>query len=71
MLAAVFVLNLPLLRFMRARRGTLFALASFAMLTLYYIYSACAFAFCYCARAEVDARSGRRRAGARGRVEDA
>jgi GT2 family glycosyltransferase len=73
MLAAVFVLNLPLLRFMRARRGTPFALASFAMLTLYYVYGACAFAFCYCERLWKFARApdGGRRADARGRVEDA
>jgi GT2 family glycosyltransferase len=72
MLAAVFVLNLPFLRFMRARGGTLFALASFGMLTLYYIYSACAFAFCYFERALKPARSPAvRRADARGRVEDA
>src|SRR5215213_721839 len=72
MLAAVFVLNLPLLRFMRARRGTLFALASYAMLTLYYVYGAFAFAFCYCERLWKSARvPAGRRAGARGRVEDA
>lgn len=72
LLAVVFVLNLPLLRFMRARRGVLFALASFAMLTLYYIYSACAFALCYFERLWKSARVPEgRRAGARGRVEDA
>jgi len=68
MLAVVFVLNLPFLRFMRARRGTLFAVASFAMLALYYVYSACAFAFCYCERLWQSARVP---ADARGRVEDA
>lgn len=74
MLAAVFALNLPLLGFMRARRGTLFALASFVMLTLYYIYSAFAFAFCYFEHALKSAytrASNGRRADARGRVEDA
>jgi GT2 family glycosyltransferase len=73
MLAVVFVLNLPLLRFMRARGGTLFALASFAMLALYYVYSACAFSLCYFERLWKSARVpvGGRRAGARGRVEDA
>ncbi|HVF43927.1 MAG TPA: glycosyltransferase family A protein [Pyrinomonadaceae bacterium] len=72
MLAAVFVLNLPLLRFMRGRRGTRFALASFAMLALYYVYGACAFAFCYFERLWKSARvHAGRRAGARDRVEDA
>ena len=74
MLAVVFLLNLPLLGFMRARRGATFALASFAMLTLYYIYGAFAFSFCYFERALGSVRtgaSGGRRAGARGRVEDA
>ena len=72
MLAAVFVLNLPLLRFMRARRGTPFALGSFGMLTLYYVYSACAFSLCRCERLRKSARvPAVRRAGARGRVEDA
>lgn len=72
MLAAVFVLNLPLLRFMRGRRGTLFALASFAMLTLYYVYGACAFAFCHFERLWKSARvPAGRRAAARGRVGDA
>lgn len=68
MIGVVFVLNLPFLRFLRARRGVLFALASFAMLTLYYIYSACAFSLCYFERA---LNSARVPAGARGRVEDA
>lgn len=72
MLAAVIMLNLPLLRFMRARRGTRFALASFALLTLYYVYSACAFSLCYFERLWDSARvSANRRADARGRVEDA
>lgn len=71
-LAAVFVLNLPLLRFMRARRGTLFALASFALLALYYVYGACAFSLCYFERLWKSARvPAGRRADARGRVEDA
>lgn len=73
MLAVVFALNLSLLRFMRARSGTLFSLASFAMLALYYVYSACAFSLCYFERLWKSARVpvGGRRAGARGRVEDA
>jgi GT2 family glycosyltransferase len=73
MLAVVFVLNLPLLRFMRARRGALFALASFAMLALYYVYSACTFSLCYFERLRKSARvpDAGRRADARGRVEDA
>ena len=72
MLAVVFVINLPFLRFMRARRGALFALASFAMLTLYFVYSACAFSLCYFERLWKSARPpARRRADARGRVEDA
>ncbi|HVF41725.1 MAG TPA: glycosyltransferase family 2 protein [Pyrinomonadaceae bacterium] len=72
MLAAVFVLNIPFLRFMRARRGTPFALASFAMLALYYVYGACAFSLCYFERLWKSARVGAgRRDGARGRVEDA
>lgn len=68
MLAVVFVLNLPFLRFLRARRGVIFSLASFAMLALYYVYSACAFSLCYFERA---LNSARVPAGARGRVEDA
>jgi GT2 family glycosyltransferase len=73
-MAEVFLLNLPLLRFLRARRGPRFALASFWMLTLYYVYSACAFALCYFERALKPARShahAEPRADARGRVEDA
>jgi GT2 family glycosyltransferase len=73
-LTGVFLLNLPLLRFLRARRGSLFALASFWMLSLYYLYGACAFAFCYCERALKSARGlapASRRADAHGRVEDA
>lgn len=72
MMVVVFVLNLPFLRFMRARRGALFSLASFALLTLYYVYSASAFSFCYFERAMKSARVPEgRRADARGRVEDA
>lgn len=74
MLAVVFLLNLPLLGFLRARRGNLFALASFAMLSFYYLYSACVFALCYCEHALKSARPRThavRRADARGRVEDA
>jgi hypothetical protein len=72
MLACVFTLNLPLLRLMRARRGTPFALASFWMLALYYLYSACAFSLCCCEHALKLARvHAERRADARGRVEDA
>jgi GT2 family glycosyltransferase len=74
MLIAVFLLNLPLLAFLRARRGLTFALASFWMLTLYYLYSAAAFALCYCEHALKSARThahAGRRGDARGRVEDA
>src|SRR5919107_660574 len=70
-LAGVLLLNLRLLRFLRARRGLPFALASFWMLALYYLYSACAFAFCCCGRAlraERPAPPAGRRAGAPGRV---
>jgi GT2 family glycosyltransferase len=74
MLAVVLLLNLPLLGFLRARRGNGFALASFPMLSLYYFYGACAFALCYCEQALKSARTrthAGRRADARGRVEDA
>jgi GT2 family glycosyltransferase len=74
MLAVVFLLNLPLLGYLRTRRGNVFALVSFAMLSLYYLYSACAFALCYCEHALKSARTrthAGRRADARGRVEDA
>lgn len=73
MLAVVFVLNLPFLRFMRARRGLMFSLVSFGMLALYYVYGACAFSLCYFERLWKSARVpvGGRRAGTRGRVEDA
>jgi GT2 family glycosyltransferase len=73
MLAGVFLLNLPLLRFLRARRGLRFALASFWMLSLYYLYGACAFALCYCERALRSARNlspTERGSDAHGRVED-
>lgn len=72
--AGVFVLNLALLRFMRARRGAGFALASFGALSLYYLYGACAFAFCCCERALRAARhsaAAGRRAEVAGRVDDA
>jgi GT2 family glycosyltransferase len=72
--AVVFLLNLPLLGFLRARRGNVFALASFAMLSLYYLYGACVFTLCYCEHALKSARTRThvgRRADARGRVEDA
>jgi GT2 family glycosyltransferase len=71
MLTAVFLLNLPLLGFLRERRGPGFASASFWMLTLYYLYSAAAFAFCYCEHALKSALAPFvRRAAARGRVKD-
>ncbi len=73
-LAWVFLLNLTLLRFMRARRGVGFALASFALLTLYYLYGACAFAFCYCEHALKSARvlaHAGRRSDETGHIEDA
>jgi GT2 family glycosyltransferase len=72
--AVIFLLNLPLLGFLRARRGNVFALASFPMLSLYYFYGACAFTLCYCGHALKSARTRMhvgRRADARGRVEDA
>jgi GT2 family glycosyltransferase len=50
-LASVFLLNIELHRFCKARRGRWFALRSFVMLVLYYFYSAAVFAFCYCASA--------------------
>lgn len=74
MLVAAAFLNLPLLRFLRARRGLAFALASAFMLALYYLYGACAFALCYLEHALKSARglaSSRRRAHESGRVEDA
>jgi hypothetical protein len=74
MLAALVLLNLPLLRFMRARRGLGFALASALMLALYYLYSASAFAFCCFGHLSNSARAlfqVRRRANEPGRVEDA
>ena len=73
-LALVFLLNLTLMRFMRARRGVGFALASFAMLWLYYLYGACAFAFCYCEHALKSARmlaSAGRRSDETSHVKDA
>lgn len=74
MLFVVLLLNLPLLGFLRARRGLAFASASFWLHALYYLYSAAAFAFCYCERASKSARTrapAARRADAHGRVEDA
>ena len=50
--------------------GLRFAFASFWMLSLYYLYGACAFALCYCERALNSAR-GLAHADADGRVEDA
>jgi len=74
-LFTVLLLNLALLNFLRARRGLAFAFASFWMHTLYYLYSAAAFAFCYCERtlksARMHASPTARRADAHSRVEDA
>ncbi|HMF54804.1 MAG TPA: glycosyltransferase [Pyrinomonadaceae bacterium] len=47
-LTAILLLNLPFYRFLKERRGRLFALRSFGMLSLYYFYSASVFALCYC-----------------------
>jgi GT2 family glycosyltransferase len=73
-LASIFLLNLPFYRFLKARRGRRFALGAFGMSVIYYLYSAGAFALCYCAhalrRARRLARAGRR-AGESGRVKDA
>jgi len=70
MLFVVMLLNLPLLGFLRARRGLAFAFASFWMLSLYYFYSTCVFAFCYCERALKSARANAT-PDAHSRVEDA
>jgi len=43
----VFLLNLPLYRFLKQLRGRGFALAGFGMLVLQYFYSAAVFAVCY------------------------
>jgi GT2 family glycosyltransferase len=74
LLVAVVLLNLPLLRFLRARRGLAFALASTLMLSLYYLYGACAFALCCFERLWKSASAlapVRQRADEAGRVEDA
>jgi glycosyltransferase involved in cell wall biosynthesis len=47
-LIAIFLINLPCYRFLKARRGRWFALRAFGMLALHYFYSANVFAFCYC-----------------------
>lgn len=49
LLGMVFVLNLPLYRFFRTRRGTGFAMRSFSVHILYYCYSGLVFALSYCA----------------------
>lgn len=43
------ILNLPFLRFLQRARGRWFAVRAFAMLVLYYLYSAGVFALCYSA----------------------
>ena len=48
-LSIIFLFNIELHRFFKARRSVWFAVRSFAMLVLYYFYSGAAFAFCYCA----------------------
>ena len=50
-LAAVFALNLPLLRFFARRRGAWFAARGFAMQCLYYFYSGAVFVLCWVAHA--------------------
>ena len=47
-LMIVFLLNLRFHRFFRERRGLWFALRSFAMLVLYYLYSGTVFSLVYC-----------------------
>jgi glycosyltransferase involved in cell wall biosynthesis len=47
-LMVVFLLNLPFYRFLTERRGYWFALRSFAMSVLYYLYSSSVFTLCYC-----------------------
>ncbi len=47
-LLVVFLLNRPFYGFLTKRRGYWFALRSFAMSVLYYLYSSCVFALCYC-----------------------
>lgn len=62
-LAAVFALNLPLVRFFARRRGAWFAARAFAVQCLYYFYSGAVFALCWCAhglkRATAPLRPGR------------
>jgi GT2 family glycosyltransferase len=48
-LTAVFLLNFRFQRFLKERRGLWFAARSFALLTLYYLYSGTVFVLCYCA----------------------
>jgi GT2 family glycosyltransferase len=50
-LATVFVLNLPLYRFFRRHRGTGFAIRSFIVQLLYYLYSGIVFALSCCIHA--------------------
>jgi GT2 family glycosyltransferase len=50
-LGLVFVLNLPLYRFFRRHRGTGFAMRSFIVHILYYLYSGIVFALSCCAHA--------------------
>ncbi|HUQ33133.1 MAG TPA: glycosyltransferase [Pyrinomonadaceae bacterium] len=47
-LTVVFLLNLPLQRFFRERRGVRFSACSFAMLVLYYLYSGAVFTLVHC-----------------------
>jgi GT2 family glycosyltransferase len=47
-LISVFLLNLPLQRFFRERRGVWFSACSFALLVLYYLYSGTVFTLVYC-----------------------
>lgn len=49
-LAAVFLLNLRFHRFFKERRGRWFAVRSFGMLVLYYLYSGAVFTLVYCSR---------------------
>jgi GT2 family glycosyltransferase len=73
-LAGVFLLNLSLFCFLKARRGGWFALRSFPLLALYYFYSGTIFALCYCAHLIRNVLRGTRlgqQSAERGRVEDA
>lgn len=47
-LTTVFLLNLRFYRFFKERRGLWFAMKSFAMLVLYYLYSGIVFSLVYC-----------------------